>query len=225
MSIRLAISVEGLTEERFVKDLLQPHLLKWDIHATPVIVATSRSAGGIKFKGGGATVERVGNELRSLLRGYRDGYVTSFYDYYGFGGRLPGETVEALEERISATLAYPSNLISYIQLHEFEGLLFSAPVAVADYFNAPMLANVIERLVREKHGPENVNDGPETAPSKRLERMTANLGRSYSKTTKALHGPLLAARLTLPVIRAACPRFGDWLTRLEVLTPRASVAV
>ncbi len=48
MSIRLGISVEGQTEERFVKDLLAPHLTTFDVFATPVIVTTSRSASGKK---------------------------------------------------------------------------------------------------------------------------------------------------------------------------------
>jgi Domain of unknown function (DUF4276) len=223
VSIRLGISVEGQTEERFVKDLLYPHLAGFDVYATPVIVTTSRTAGGQKAKGGGVNVDRVTNELRLLREGYSDGFVTSLYDFYGFGDKHKGETVDALEARIASVLGNPRNLISYVQLHEFEGLLLSNAAIVASYFQAPTLERLVEEAVRRAGSPEQVNDDRETAPSKRLEKWTSRGAPSnyrYSKPTKTLHGPQQAARLSLPVIRAACPRFNAWLTRLEGLAPR-----
>jgi Domain of unknown function (DUF4276) len=139
LNVRLGISVEGQTEERFVKDLLAPHLAGFGVHATPMIVATSRSAGGRKAKGGGINMDRIAGELGRLLQGYRDGFVTSLYDFYGFEDRPRGTGVEDLEARIAARLGAPRNLIPYVQLHEFEGLLLSDPATVADYFQAPEL--------------------------------------------------------------------------------------
>jgi hypothetical protein len=219
VSVRLGISVEGQTEERFVKDLLTPHLFQFGVHATPVIVATSRSAGGTKAKGGGINIDRVAGELRRLLRGHPDGYVTSLYDFYGFAGKRPSETVERLEYRIASTLNTPHNLIAYVQLHEFEGLLLSNAAIAASYFEAPAIARLIEDAVGQAGSPEAVNEGPSTSPSKRLEAWTRQHGtrRFYSKATKTLHGPALAVRLTLPLIRNACPRFAAWLARLEAL--------
>ncbi len=69
-----------------------------------------------------------------------------------------------------------------------------------------------------------MNDGVSTAPSKRLEQWTlrhAPILQRFSKDTKVRHGPALAKQLTLPVIRAACPAFGAWLSRLERLGPQA----
>lgn len=218
--VRLGISVEGQTEERFVKDLLAPHLANFDVFATPVIVATSRSASGEKAKGGGINVDRVRSEISRLLRGYPDGYVTSLFDFYAFDGRLPNETVNNLEARIAASLNDPVNFIPYIQLHEFEGLLFSEPATAANYFQAPQLAQIIATAVAHAGSPEHVNDGAQTAPSKRLEAWTLQHSPPnlrYSKRTKTRHGPSLAAHLTLPVIRSACARFDNWLTRLEQL--------
>jgi hypothetical protein len=218
--IRLGISVEGQTEERFVKDILAAHLHAYDIDPTPIIVATSRSASGKKAKGGGINLDRVANELRKLLGGYPDGYVTSLYDFYGFEDKDPGETVEDLEGRIAARLGSPRNFISYVQLHEFEGLLFSDGLTTATYFEAAPLEALIIDAVERAGSPENVNDNPQTAPSKRLELWTSQYAppmKRYSKSTKTLHSPALAARLTLPTIRAACPRFNRWLQRLEAL--------
>lgn len=220
MSIRLAISVEGQTEERFVKDVLAPHLAGFRIWATPVIVATSRSAAGTKAKGGGINLDRVASELHSLLFGHRDGFVTSLYDFYGFRDRQPGEDVAALELRIAQRLGSPRNLIPYVQLHEFEGLLLSDPATVAAYFEAPALATLIASAVSRAGSPEHVNDGPNTAPSKRLEEWTREHARPrlhYTARTKLRHAPRLAGYLKLPVIRAACARFDDWVSRLERL--------
>lgn len=69
MTVRLGISVEAQTEERFVKDLLAPHLARFAVYATPVVIGTSRSASGNKVKGGGVSIARVRDELRRLLRG------------------------------------------------------------------------------------------------------------------------------------------------------------
>jgi hypothetical protein len=108
VTIRLGISVEGQTEERFVKDLLAPHLTMHDVAAIPIIVATSRSASGKKHKGGGINLDRIAGELQRLLGGFRGGFVTSLYDFYGFEDKRPGETAEALEGRIAVRLGTPA---------------------------------------------------------------------------------------------------------------------
>jgi len=218
MSVRLGISVEGQTEERFVKDLLASHLAAFGVFAEPVIVSTSRSASGKKAKGGSINIDRAANELKRLLPNYQA--VTSFYDFYGFESKLSQETVEQLETRIAASLGAPPKLIPYVQRYEFEALLLSHAPIVASYFNATQLAQVIAAVVASAGSPENVNDSSATAPSKRMENWTRDYAppsQRYSKATKTLHGPQLAKRLTLPVIRAACPRFNAWLTRLERL--------
>jgi hypothetical protein len=220
LTIRLAISVEGQTEESFVKLLLAPHLFGRGVFATPVKVSTGRNANGTKAKGGGINLDRVAHELRILLSTHNGGYVTSFYDFYGFGKRPPGIDVGGLEQQIAEACGSASNLIPYVQLHEFEALLLSDAEIAADYFQADRLKEMIAKAVSKAGTPEAVNDSPLTAPSKRLEQWTAqwsNVERQFSKATKVRHGSQLAARLTLPVVRAACPRFNNWLTCLESL--------
>ena len=58
--------------------------------------------------------------------------------------------------------------------------------------------------------PEDINDEPETAPSKRI-------ARTISRYRKALHGPLIAETMGLDVIRKECLRFNQWVERLESL--------
>ncbi|WP_298331055.1 DUF4276 family protein [Asticcacaulis sp.] len=218
--VRLGISVEGQTEERFVKDVLAPHLAGFDVFAEAKIVATGWTANGARAKGGGINLGRISRELKTLLPSFRQGYVTSLYDLYGFEDRLSGETAAALESRIAQATGAPPNLIPYIQQYEFETLLLACPTTAADYFQAPGLAATIKNAVASAGGAEQVNDGRTTAPSKRLESWTAAQAPAlmrFSKKTKVRHGATLCERITLATIRTACPRFDGWLKRLEAL--------
>lgn len=57
-------------------------------------------------------------------------------------------------------------------------------------------------------GPEEVNDGVDTAPSKRLLK-------AYPRYLKSAYGPRVITDVGLPTIRAACPHADSWLTELE----------
>jgi hypothetical protein len=67
----------------------------------------------------------------------------------------------------------------------------------------------LQRAVQEYDNPEMLNDGPNTAPSKRLERLIPGY-------QKALHGPFIAEIVTLAQITSRCERFRQWLERLVV---------
>ena len=59
--IRLAIVVEGETEEEFVKSVLAPHLQTREVEATPHLI------------GGNVTVERPASEMANLFWSYDRG--------------------------------------------------------------------------------------------------------------------------------------------------------
>ena len=99
--------------------------------------------------------------------------------------------------------------------YEFEALLFSAPPVLARYLANKPLGAAMATTVVACGGAEQVNDGPQTAPSKRLNNLFyEHLNQRYDKT---FHGPLLAMEISLPAIRTACPRFHAWLSQLEQL--------
>jgi hypothetical protein len=58
--------------------------------------------------------------------------------------------------------------------------------------------------------PEEIDDGVDTAPSKRLARIVPNY-------QKRLHGPLIVGRIGLDRVRDECPHFSTWLSELEAL--------
>ena len=203
--IRLAVSVEGQTEEEFVNESLVPHLRRGEVYATPVLIGRARRP----VRGGGhGTIDRLAREMRHLSRSFDA--VTSLVDFYGFrgkGSKLPHDLVRAIRNR--ASLFDESSVLPYVQLHEFEGLLFSSVEAFGRILPDAPVAEL--KSIRSKFGtPEDINDRPEAAPSKRIETLIPR----YRKT---LHGPLLALEIGLDTIRSECPRFDAWLRWLEAL--------
>ena len=102
-------------------------------------------------------------------------------------------------------------MVPYVQRHEFEGLLFSDVEVFATQIDFPHDCVSALLTVREQFTtPEDINDHYETAPSKRLASV-------IPRYRKVLHGAVLAGKIGLDAIRAQCPRFDVWLTRLEAL--------
>lgn len=136
--------------------------------------------------------------------------VTSLVDFYGFrskGRKLPDDLVRAIRNRLSQS--DQRSVLPYVQLHEFEGLLFSKVAAFGRILPDAPITEL--KLIRSEFGtPEDINEHPEAAPSKRIETLIPH----YRKT---LHGLLLALEIGLETIRSECPRFDDWLGRLEAL--------
>ncbi len=201
--IRLAISVEGRTEEEFVNNLLADHLRARGVEPQPILL------------NGNVTIERLASDLAKLIWNFDR--VTSLVDFYGFCDKNTA-TPEQLEQLIRKTVNKKVNrswnelhVIPYVQQYEFEGLLF------ADVNNFEKLIGVSHesiqalRTIRSNFPtPEDINDNIDTAPSKRIKAI-------IPRYNKRVDGPLLAKETGLPVIRAECPRFSDWMTRLESL--------
>jgi len=73
--------------------------------------------------------------------------------------------------------------------------------------------------IREKSPktPEEINDSPATSPSARIESACEQLFGSARVFQKRTHEPMIAARIGLEKIRAECPHFNDWMSKLEKL--------
>ena len=130
------------------------------------------------------------------------------------------EKVKQLETAFAANIGADlpdgaRRFIPYLQLHEFEALLF-ANVAKLDEAVSALLGrsrlDALHRILDECGGPEEIDEGAETAPSKRLKQL-------YPTYDKRLFGELVAEQTGIDAIRAACPHFDAWLRRLEALTP------
>ena len=205
--IRLAISVEGETEEDFVNMVLAPHLRGKGVEPVPILP---------HGRGGNIRVDRVASAMAELFWNFD--YVTSLVDFYGFVDKdndapcqLERRIDNAVGQRIQSSWD-ESRVFAYVQLHEFEALLFSNIhrfSAVFDDLPDGALAR-LQEVRRHFSSPEDINDNSATAPSKRISQLVPGYN-------KRLHGPDLAAEIGLSVIRNECSRFNRWLTRLESL--------
>ena len=97
----------------------------------------------------------------------------------------------------------------YVQMHEFEGLLFSDVGTFERVIPGAPIDDL--RSIRAAFDrPEDINDDPNTVPSKRIRQL-------IPMYRKRLHGPGVAGEIGLDAIRSECPRFDGWLHRLEAL--------
>jgi hypothetical protein len=139
-------------------------------------------------------------------------------DYYGLPQDAPGhghrptgscyDRVQHIEAAIAEDISHP-RFLPHLMLHEFEALLFVDPAAYSYLFGDDMnIRRKLEHIQRSFGSPEEIDEGPATAPSKRI------LG-VFSTYRKALHGPNAVAAIGLDKIRAACTHFRNWLDALE----------
>jgi hypothetical protein len=100
-----------------------------------------------------------------------------------------------------------TNLLPYIQLHEFEALVFSSIDAIKSlYTETEANFDEIEKIITNYPNPEDINDDPKTAPSKRLKNN--QLIKGYDKV---VDGNLIIEEAGIDIILEKCPRFRKWI--------------
>jgi Domain of unknown function (DUF4276) len=218
--IRVYIVCEGQTEELFVNEVLSDFFAARNIYLTPILI------GKPGHKGGNFRFGRLLTDLRNLL-GDSNAYCTTLFDFYGLPSGFPGKEraqsmmtgkdkaqviVQSLMAELEHELAEDSlrRFIPYIQMYEFEGLLFSDCNKLALAIGQPELAMKFQQIRASFDSPEDINDSKITAPSKRLTSI-------YPIYDKVRHGSLAALEIGLTQIRAECSLFDHWLQQLEKL--------
>ncbi len=216
---RVLISVEGQTEETFVREVLYKHLLLRNVFVQPVIVSTKRAKQGNKFKGGLLSYEQARNEVRHLCENKAAFAVTTLYDLYHLPVDFPGYATRPagngrakavyLEQAFQQDINIPS-FRPHLQVHEFEAFMFVDPKKTAALFPENDLTRELREIRESFQSPEDINDSPITAPSKRILAL-------YPKYDKPLYGTLAVLEIGLDKLRAECPHFHTWLDWLESL--------
>ena len=213
---RVYILVEGQTEEAFLQEVMVASYAAKGIYLTPIIVTTSPG-----HRGGLRSYSKVKPQIDKLCKQDPGAYITTLFDFYALPNDFPGQgslpalglvsggmKVAHLEQKLGADVGH-GNFIPNLMLHEFEALLLTDVEAFAEWTENDVVLTPL-RQVRKTTAPEDINDSPYTAPSKRI------LGcmKGYQKT---FHGPLIASTIGLDAIRTACPHFHDWLVKLDAL--------
>ncbi len=224
---RLLIHVEGETEEVFVNEVLAPHL-----YAHGYTKVSARLVGNARQRDRRGGIRSWGAVRKDILHHLKEDpgcCSTTMVDYYA----LPQSGEKAWPGRATATqLTFSekastvqnallsdicselgddfdrSRFIPYVMMHEFEGLLFSDAVRFGAGIGRSDLSPKFQ-LIRDQFAtPEEINDSPITAPSKRI----INLLPAYEKP---LLGTLAVLEIGLDAIRQECPLFRNWIERLE----------
>lgn len=221
--IRLNITAEGKTELLFVKDVLFEYLLPHNIFCDVRSVLTSKQH---KKRGGMTTYERTKADIIHWMKVERspDTRFSTMFDYYALPKDFPGFTeakrmndpYKVIEQIESAFMEDISDrrFIPYIQLHEFESLIFSDLDSLLSEYEEN--GEQIEELKRQlaqvpDNNPELINDKRETSPSHRILKLIP----SYHKVSTC---PILDKSITIEQMREKCKHFNEWLTKLETLS-------
>jgi hypothetical protein len=221
---RVNVIVEGQTEESFVKNVLAPFLWPGGIYTTPIILGVPG------HKGGNVNYSRLRKDILLQLKQDQTAFCSTMFDLYGLGPGFPGlptarsftglKSAEVIEQGIyrDITTEAPDlrpdlRFIPYIQVHEYEGLLFSDPDALAAAIGRVDLSGSITDIRNAFQTPEDINDDPDTDPSKRILRI-------YPSYRKVFEGTTAAQRVGIDNMLRQCPHFQSWVDRLSALALR-----
>ena len=102
----------------------------------------------------------------------------------------------------------PRRFVPFVIMHEFEGLLFSDCAGFSRGIGRPQLESAFRGIRDQFATPEEIDDSPITAPSKRIKDLVPEYEKPF-------YGSLVALEIGLTCIRRECPHFHEWLTQLE----------
>ena len=222
---RLHVTCEGQTEEAFVNQTLKLYLARFEVYADVRCVLTSRKHSK-EFRGGMTTYLKAKNDINRWLleeKHNTDVAFTTMFDYYALPDDFPGyfeaqqlqdpyQRVAMIETALYDDINDP-RFIPYIQLHEFEALLFVNPQKFEiEYFDKPEGITALQAVADNFANPELIDQGFETAPSKRIICIYGD----YADNKPAI-GSMVAHEIGIDALRAKCPHFNDWLIKLEQL--------
>jgi hypothetical protein len=213
---RIIFIVEGDTEKEFIDKVLSPYLNSKGIFEINCFKIKHSRGGLTKYPHLRTDIVKCIFETNVI--------VTTMIDYYALPKDFPkydeSKSIVNIDERITFLeqsilndiIEYKgqnfNNLIPYIQLHEFEALVFASHNKIK-YLYTKSEANFdeIEQIINQYPNPEDINDSSETAPSKRLKQLI----KGYNKI---VDGIIIIEENGVENILHQCPRFRKWVELL-----------
>ena len=189
---RLLIHVEGQTEENFVNNVLRDHLVGKGYYSVEArILGDPGRPGGIR------KWPSVRKNIVNHLKEDRSCIATTMADYYGMPQKEPdgwpgralsatwstaaskAEYLEkAMLDEIAAEMGGDFNtscFVPFVVMHEFEALLFSDCEAFSIAIDRPAAEAAFREIREQSATPEDINDSPDIAPSKRIEKTRTQI--------------------------------------------------
>ena len=224
---RLLIHVEGETEEACVNEVLSEHL--YSLGYTVVGARMLGPAQQRARRGGIVSWEIARQRILNHLKEDLECVSSTMVDYYGMPPDWPrrtdasasglsiSEQAELIEDallqdvrREMGTNFSPHRFEPYVMMHEFEAMLFSGCDAFGSAIGHQDLTASLQAVRDEFESPEEIDNSPDTAQSKRIESLLPGY-------QKPIMGVQAAHGIGVDTIRRECPHFRDWLGRLESL--------
>lgn len=218
---RVLALVEGETEIAFVKTVLAPALAGKGVFLFATKIGSARGQSGIR------SYESNRRDILAALKQDQERFCTTMLDYHGMPNDWPGraeardqpfaERAGHVEARLGKDIARRMGqsfdgrrFIPYVQMHEFEAILFSNPHELAAALLLPAIEADLAAIVTQCGSPEEIDDSEATAPAKRIRALVP-------RYDKVVGGTLAAQRIGLEAIRRECQHFNEWVSRLEAL--------
>ncbi len=219
---------EGQTEQGFVVSVLKPYLINNGVAAVKSILVTTNKKKNAR--GGLVTYQHVYNDLMTMLSinkngDYESHVFTTMFDLYALPDDFPGYTeahsvvdryrrVAAFEEAFAKAIG-SDRFVPYIQLHEYEALVFCGLDYLTDMYKE--CENGIDKLKEELNkvgNPELINDNPNTAPSKRIIKAVEGNKKTHYNYDKPKAGRYVAEKVGIETLRTQCSHFNEWIEKL-----------
>ncbi len=227
--IRVNVVAEGQSELCFAKKILNGYFGGSPIVDSRCVLTGKIPRTNYEYRGGLLNYQKTKNDIVRWIKEDTGAYVTTMFDFFRLPNDFPGytqamscpdhrESVRILEEAMKADIASDGKLVNvgqrfipYIQLHEFEALLFTDIHVLKEDYLEPDDQAKIDRLYEDTKEipPEEIDHGEDTAPSKRLLRTVG-----YRKGEAASQ---LLEKIGIDAIREKCPNFSEWIATLQML--------
>jgi hypothetical protein len=221
---RLILFCEGQTEETFSNLVLEPYFRSLGVaDVKPILLPNRPGATARRNKGGWVSYAKAKQFIVRFMRVQHKPrtWFSTLFDLYAIPEGFPGlaeaprqpadQKVRYLEQCFKEDIVtdHLHRFTPHLQLHEFEALLLSDCAAIGSAF--PDNENGVASLTADigELAPEQVNEGPATAPSKRIIQFFPQYDG-----LKASAGPIIAAEIGLQNLRDSCPHFGAWIDEL-----------
>lgn len=224
----LHILCEGQTEQGFADKVLKPYLQAQGITSVKsTMVTTNRK---MNIQGGMLSYQQAKQDLSILFKSnlddeYTSHFFTTMFDFYALPNDFPNYS-EAIKiqdkyqmiDSVEVSFANDINecrFIPYIQLHEFEALVFCGIEYLKElYPECDKSVKILNTVLADFDNPELINHGSSTAPSKRIIHAIESEAKQKYKYNKPKSGTFVTENVGIDKLRHDCPHFNKWIERL-----------
>ena len=219
---KIFIVTEGQSETNFVNRVMIPYFASRCVLIPITVITKTDSRHGKTYKGGVDNYGQIRNTLLKTLANAaknKNSCVTTMFDFYRLPTDVPGvleaakeidpyKKVEMIEHEILKKEGYDGKFFfPYIELHEFEAMIFSDITKLKEAYFEDDLTPLTE-CVKEQSNPELINGGTETAPSKRI----INCINCFDKANVGVD---VLEKIGIENIAKKCHHFSKWLRHIE----------